>query len=446
MKPLYLLRDRKNIRYSAKCLCGELSDAMRLLCLTLAFMGFALTADPRPATAGTLLPQDYIMQVCRHFVERIETKAGERNCAVVVGSLFDADTHGPSRMAAQAEKAFFKAMLRQYASRANRMLFHLKTSQPLKKTSSEASGKTAYMLPAQARTLIRKYGCAFLTTGWATASGNGPVIEVDLVDLATKMVVAGSADIPRKSKEVKAEETKPAASAMKIHAAKKAPARLSLADRPPPVAAKAGDGAKIPKLIPSSAGLRQKGEAAEAGSGAATVPFAGEAKSGEGIAKTSSPAATKVKETVAAAAEPEQKAPPTFSDGSVHTVIIGDNFRYEGEVKNGKRWGTGTLTFDNSESYIGQWKNGLRDGQGTYTYAGGDRYEGQWREGKMCGHGIYYYKSGNRYEGGFKNDMRHGRGIFYFTNGDRRDVTYRNGKRYGRAVYIWADGKRKVEQ
>ena len=44
--------------------------------------------------------------------------------------------------------------------------------------------------------------------------------------------------------------------------------------------------------------------------------------------------------------------------------------KYNGEKRNGKFHGKGTLNKDGYK-YVGQWKNGKYHGQGTFTYVNG---------------------------------------------------------------------------
>ena len=73
--------------------------------------------------------------------------------------------------------------------------------------------------------------------------------------------------------------------------------------------------------------------------------------------------------------------------GNVGSITInypnGDH--YEGETKDGKRHGKGTMIYSNGDRYEGQWKDGKRHGQGTYFYASGGQKAGQWSEGKFVG-------------------------------------------------------------
>ena len=52
---------------------------------------------------------------------------------------------------------------------------------------------------------------------------------------------------------------------------------------------------------------------------------------------------------------------------------------YEGEFRDGKHHGQGTLTWTDGSSYIGQWKEGKHHGQGTITFSGGSKWVGEFR-------------------------------------------------------------------
>jgi hypothetical protein len=50
---------------------------------------------------------------------------------------------------------------------------------------------------------------------------------------------------------------------------------------------------------------------------------------------------------------------------------------------------------------------------------GGFRYEGEWRNDRKEGKGTLHYPTGEKYEGEFKNDNIEGRGIILSPNGDK---------------------------
>jgi len=57
------------------------------------------------------------------------------------------------------------------------------------------------------------------------------------------------------------------------------------------------------------------------------------------------------------------------------------DWKYEGEIKNGKPNGTGVLKYPLA-TYSGEVKNGMMHGQGTYTYKSGRKRVGEFRKGK----------------------------------------------------------------
>ena len=57
------------------------------------------------------------------------------------------------------------------------------------------------------------------------------------------------------------------------------------------------------------------------------------------------------------------------------------DWKYVGEIKNGKPNGTGVLS-STSGKYSGELKNGIKHGQGTYTYKSGRKRVGEFRKGK----------------------------------------------------------------
>ena len=69
--------------------------------------------------------------------------------------------------------------------------------------------------------------------------------------------------------------------------------------------------------------------------------------------------------------------------------------------------------------YVGSWNNDTRQGEGYYkagetsrTWPPGSIYEGGWIDGKRCGSGKITYLNGDIYEGNFQNNKQHGFGQF----------------------------------
>ena len=108
------------------------------------------------------------------------------------------------------------------------------------------------------------------------------------------------------------------------------------------------------------------------------------------------------------------------------TLTTADGDTYEGEFKDGERNGKGKMVWLNRNSYDGEWKNGVMDGEGTYKWLGGNIYVGHWSKGKQDGRGKFKFLNGNSYEGEYKDGLANGRGRFRWANGDVYDGPWRN--------------------
>ena len=418
------------------------------------------------AVAGTSNLQENIGRICDQFVERIEAESGAKTCAVVVGTLFDQQTGKPSGESAQIEKRFFKTLLRHYASRSGRPLFRWRFQTPL---PAKAAGAGGYAIPPQAR-MLQKYGCGFLITGRIDGSGQAVSLKVELVDIISGAVIASPPDLgglsPEAGARAPAVPTPPAGDSFEETVSDEQPGSggsnedifqetiledsNSAAGKPsmdvsPPVNAGraagslAGDSLAAPGA--SAVGPADTDKSARQ----AVSPATPEPSAKSAAARTPLPVTKGGFAAASAVAPPEENASAGPSKNE-RGVITGTNFRYEGEIRDGLRWGTGTMVLDSGDKYVGDWKTGMKDGFGIYYYANGDRYEGQWQNDRMNGQGVYYYKSGSRYEGAFKDGLRHGKGVFYFSNGDRWEGEYRNGKKDGPAAYVWASGQSQTEE
>lgn len=59
---------------------------------------------------------------------------------------------------------------------------------------------------------------------------------------------------------------------------------------------------------------------------------------------------------------PPPLPPPDVSSRKLHAT-------YEGAYVDGKKAGTGKMTYPNGDVYTGQWKDNAMEGEGTYVYA-----------------------------------------------------------------------------
>mgnify|MGYP002861375211 CR=1 FL=1 len=101
---------------------------------------------------------------------------------------------------------------------------------------------------------------------------------------------------------------------------------------------------------------------------------------------------------------------------------------YEGEFRNGLRFGAGSYVSAEGDKYIGSFRNDIPEGYGSVTYADGSRYEGEWAHGVINGRGVFVYPSGDSFEGVFKEGIRDGDGVYVTRDGSRIDQTYIEGK------------------
>ena len=148
-------------------------------------------------------------------------------------------------------------------------------------------------------------------------------------------------------------------------------------------------------------------------------------------------------------------------------VFNEDGSIYEGEYKNGKRNGHGSMTsFDNKTIYDGEWKNGMRDGNGKliitdkYNYTGpfekdffsgsggvlcdnqGNIYDGDFEKGKFNGYGHYKMSNGDTYIGEFKEGLFNGKGTYNDKDGNVFDGEFKNGKKEGQGMLIKNNGEK----
>ena len=120
---------------------------------------------------------------------------------------------------------------------------------------------------------------------------------------------------------------------------------------------------------------------------------------------------------------------------------------YEGDWKNGKRCGYGTLEWKDGSKYVGDWDRDENwTGKGKYYLANGDRYEGDFANNAITGYGIYYMSDGRRYEGYFKDGNYNGKGKFFWPNGDKYEGDFVNTTITGYGTANFVDGRKYVGQ
>lgn len=114
----------------------------------------------------------------------------------------------------------------------------------------------------------------------------------------------------------------------------------------------------------------------------------------------------------------------SFSPRAPDGVDVGT---YEGEWRNGKWTGRGSVMFPSGNFYVGEFKDFKYDGQGTLVQDGA-KYTGEWKEDKPHGEGRYSYADGREYVGSFEYGKWHGWGKLSFKDGSSREGRWENGK------------------
>jgi len=159
------------------------------------------------------------------------------------------------------------------------------------------------------------------------------------------------------------------------------------------------------------------------------------------------------------------------------------DWKYIGEIKNGKPNGTGVLS-STFGKYSGEVKNGIQHGQGTYTYKSGRKRVGEFRKGKPWNvksydkngkietewvkgiklkkvaqeSGVLYLTKVNgkfgwfensndikdwKYEGEIKNGKPNGTGVLEY-NLATYSGEVKNGMQHGQGTYIYKSGRKTV--
>ncbi|MEG4317336.1 MULTISPECIES: hypothetical protein [unclassified Microcoleus] len=138
-------------------------------------------------------------------------------------------------------------------------------------------------------------------------------------------------------------------------------------------------------------------------------------------------------------------------DSYVKGVYIYKNGdRYEGDwrILGKNRNGKGTFTYADGRRYVGEFRDDEINGRGYMTYPKNNQtqsYEGEWKNGKYNGLGTIIWSNGDRYDGEWRDDKYNDKGVYTWANGDRLEGYWRDGKPNGFAVRINRDGARKIQ-
>jgi len=129
--------------------------------------------------------------------------------------------------------------------------------------------------------------------------------------------------------------------------------------------------------------------------------------------------------------------------------------KYEGEIRDGKANGKGTLIFpDRGRKYVGEFKDDKREGQGTWTISGyGNlfKYEGGWQNDAYHGQGTETYPrnpetdlTNRTYTGEFKDGYRWGQGTMTLPDGRKYEGSWKYNLFHGQGTLTDKDGKQQA--
>lgn len=114
---------------------------------------------------------------------------------------------------------------------------------------------------------------------------------------------------------------------------------------------------------------------------------------------------------------------------------------YEGNFNMGIKEGKGKYTFKNKDTYNGSFKGDLPGGYGVLSLTNGNVYKGNFVEGIIHGKGEITYYNDDVYTGDWRNDEKNGKGV-YTTKSWTYTGEFKDGLRHGYGVYVDKDGSK----
>ncbi len=116
--------------------------------------------------------------------------------------------------------------------------------------------------------------------------------------------------------------------------------------------------------------------------------------------------------------------------------------RYEGQVRDGKPWGIGNMTFKDGGFYSGEWTDALRNGEGIQEFSEDserEHYTGSWKNDVEHGWGVLITKNGEKYEGSISNGIMQGKGTLTLKDGEKYEGEFWNNKRHGSGIENYSE-------
>ena len=136
---------------------------------------------------------------------------------------------------------------------------------------------------------------------------------------------------------------------------------------------------------------------------------------------------------------------------------------YEGERKDGKPHGKGTIKYTDGSVLEGTWVDGKLEGFGRKLFKNGDVcYVGEFKNDVFNGRGVLYNEHASKgqdvkpldhtdltsisqlwtnYEGEFENNKKHGNGTLLFVTNEKFEGTFNHDKISGKGTFSTDSGK-----
>ncbi len=122
-------------------------------------------------------------------------------------------------------------------------------------------------------------------------------------------------------------------------------------------------------------------------------------------------------------------------------IVLGDGTLFEGEIRNGKANGYGTMVYPGNIKYSGTFEDNRKHGRGVFIWPNGDRYEGEFIYDHMTGYGNFTWTNGDRYEGNWYQGAFNGNGTFIWASSDQYSGEWSEGKFNGFGTFSKSNGE-----
>mmetsp|Transcript_36863 Transcript_36863/g.88724 ORF Transcript_36863/g.88724 Transcript_36863/m.88724 type:complete len:283 (+) Transcript_36863:52-900(+) len=114
---------------------------------------------------------------------------------------------------------------------------------------------------------------------------------------------------------------------------------------------------------------------------------------------------------------------------------------YEGQWKQDRQHGQGTIKWEDGSIFEGTFANGDKNGEGRFSWADGSTFSGQFARNVMNGRGTYKWADSMQYSGQWSNNVMQGGGEMWWPDGRHFKGQFMNGHSHGEGTMSWPDGR-----